>query len=276
MAPFDISSAFNEEALEKYNVFFGSPSHRSSMSDKDVMMVVFASRALRLFDAVQISTSWLSQARPAIAQKISKSIVAAFGKTHETAVSIAFRYSEMNETERAFSLISAVENYDAVTLDAIFATSNELVRVKLLNFMIRLLEFRYNYDPFVKASDEASQKFLRCVDFVEDKMQCYNTHLDSLNRIKAYGYINLRDFGRASDALNAVAGDEARKLQLEVQLKKSALEGDFDNAEQLAFKLINLSLCTISNRKSKITSLQCESMLDGTSSNLQHLRSKQA
>lgn len=249
MIAFEISNAFGEEALEKYNTFFGSPSQRTSMPDSDILLVIFASRALRLLDSVKIVTSWISENRHHVTDEISGAIVVASGKTHENEMSIAFRYAKMNETERAFSLISAVESFDSEMLDGIFATSNDLMQGKLLNFMISLLEFRFNFDPFIKVSGEESKNFFRCVEFVEEKLKHYKFSLDSIKKIKAYALINLRDFTAAAEALDAVKGIDANKLRLEVELKKSVLDGHLETAEDIAFKLINVFLNTLSAPK---------------------------
>jgi hypothetical protein len=237
-----IKNIFSADTAEQCNRFNVSPASRLNLSDENILSVIFAFRTLNILSSFKNSCDWAAVNRPELMTKISRGMVVAESQFKNASLDLGFKVHQMNDLERAFSLIIVLELRNDALFNIVFDKYTKEDRIEMFDFLVRLSSFKMNNDNIQKVSGDAAQRFAKSTEFLNEKILENGFKSEPLQKIRSIALTNIKAFKAARGALDGAIAPDIPIYRTQVDLREACADGDFKRAQECGISLIDMSL----------------------------------
>lgn len=235
----NIDFIFSNLATEKINYFFSPSCVQSSLLDEEIVSVIFACRALNDLPAFERVCDWAKANRPRIIQMISSGVVIADASLGSSVLDIAFQLRSMNDAERAFTLLSALDGKNNDALHAIFDAVDGRTKLKLFEFVVRMFYFKLKNYNLLKINGNALNDFVNSLELIEAHMSHRRFDSSLLKRIKSDALLQQQNFNKARATLEGIRDRAVPFALLQIDFREACALEDFERAKRTGISMIN-------------------------------------
>lgn len=242
---FDINSLFQDGTVEKINLFFsGQEDDKVRLSDTDILSIIFACRSINSLTSFQLICNWSAVNRPELISTISRGIVIADTSLKGSEIDISFKLYSLNDTERAFTLISALDANNVQVLNAIFSILDKKSQILFFDFLARMFYFRFKNQNILKRNGTALNHFITSIDLIIDQMSERKLTSTLLRKTKAAALLSRHDFKSARMSLEGIKDREVPYARLQIDFREACATRNFEAAQSFGISMIKTMLAS--------------------------------
>lgn len=235
----DIDNLFRSSPIESVNQFFlGTSQNKRTLTDHDIVSVMFVCRMLNNITSFEQVCAWAGENRQSLIKKISRGVVILDMTLDGSDIDLAFRFRNLNMVERAFTLASSVEEKNSKLFNAILGVNEKSKKLKLLEFMVRLVYFKLENHTLLKVNKTALLSFVESIDFLQKEMSKHKFQSLPLQKIKSAALIDLGEFSAARISLSNLTDPEVSYQRLQIEFREACAAGEFKEAQRVGISMI--------------------------------------
>lgn len=235
----NLNSLFQDSTVERVNNFFGNPTNRKTLTDEDILSVIFACRAINNLAGFEIVINWVSVNRPKLIDKISQGIVVADSSLKGSSIDLSFKLYNMNDFERAFTLMSALDGENADVFRAIVNVLGHESQLQIFDFLTRMLYFKIKNYNLLKINGSELQRYLNSIDFIQEEMSKKKFQSTLIKKIKSAALFQQHSFQAARDSLEGVRDRDVPYSLLQIDFREACAVGNFTAAHNFGISMIH-------------------------------------
>lgn len=244
-----INYLFNDNTAERVNEFFSVPKIRLKLLDEDVISVIFTCRAINNLAAFEEVCSWATTHRPELINKISRGLVIADLSLRGSGIGLAFQLRKMNNAERAFTLLSALDGKNTEVFNVIIDTVGSDDQLSIFEFLVRMFHFKFKNHLLLKVNGTSLQSFINDMKFVHEQMTKRKFESSLLLKTMAAALANINDFQSARVCLKGIRGTDALYSRTQIDFREACAKGNLKAAQNFVISLIEIVIATPSIRR---------------------------
>lgn len=234
----NIDLIFHDAITEKIRYFFSPACVQSSLIDEEILSVIFACRAVNDLPAFERVYDWVKENRPDIIQMISGGVVIADASLGGSVLDIAFKLRKMNNAERAFTLLSALDGNNEDAINAVIDTVDSRTQLKLFEFLVRMFKYKIKNYNLLKINAIALTDFVNSIELIEGHMSHRKFQSKLLKRIKFDAFQYQNNFKKARATLEEIRGRDFAFRCLQLDFREACALGEFKKAQRTGISMI--------------------------------------